>query len=155
MKKSLLLLLITPLFLFSQENIGITDKFNITESIEAFSTGILFSKRVEISTTPSGTNVDKAKKGFRFLEMMIRMKNITKTSQNLDLTKFQLVDENSNVYNPNLCQANNLNKVYCNKLDFKIKKNKKRFILITFSPMIPIDSSIKAIRYDGIDIYKF
>ncbi|MAB49596.1 MAG: hypothetical protein CMC05_13305 [Flavobacteriaceae bacterium] len=155
MKKTFLILLIVPLLSFSQKNIGIEDKFKITESIEAFSTGILFSKRVEISTTPTGTNVEKAEKGYKFLEMMIRMKNITKITQSLDLAKFQLVDEKSTVYTPNLCQANNLNKIYCDKFDFKLKKNKKKFILITFSPLIPDDISIKTIRYDGVDIYEF
>lgn len=154
MKKILLIILIAPVLVFSQKNIGISDKFKITDSIEAFSTGIMFSKRVEISTNPMGTNFDKAEKGYRFLEMIIRMKNLTKTSQELDLTKFQLVDKNSNVYEPFLCQANNLNKAYCNKFDFKIKKNKKRFITITFSPQISATSSIKKIRYNGVDIYQ-
>lgn len=155
MKKALFILILTPLFLFSQENLGTSDTIKISDSLETNWTGVLYKKRIEISSNPIATNVDVAKKGFKFLELIIRIKNTSKAKLNVDLTKFQLVDEDSNVYNADLCQANNLNKMYCNKFEFKLKPKKKRMVVINFTPLISEKSSIKTIKYDGVDIYEF
>lgn len=151
----LFFLCVTPLVVFSQKSIGTKDLIKINENLESNWTGVSFKKRVEISTNPVGTNVDVAEKGYKFLELAIRIKNTSKEKLNVDLSKFQLVDNDSNVYDADLCQANNLNKIYCDKFDFKIKPNKKRIVIINFKPLISENSSVKAIRYDGMDIYEF
>jgi hypothetical protein len=155
MKKLLLILLITPLFLLSQESIGTGDLIVISEDLESNWTGVAYKKGIEMSTHAFGTNNIIAEKGSKFLELAIRIKNTSKTKVSVDLSKFQLVDEDSNVYNASLCQAHNLNKINCDEFDFKLKPKKKRIVIINFAPLITDNSSIKIIRYDGVDIYEF
>ena len=101
------------------------------------------------------TNVNVAEKGYKILELAIRIKNTSKTKKAVDLSKFQLVDENSKVYDAFLCQANSLNKKYCNKFELKLKPKKKRIVTINFSSQIPENTKVKTLRYDGVDIYEF
>jgi hypothetical protein len=155
MKKSLIIFLLAPFFVLAQKTIGTRDDIQISKSLESNYAVLMFSKRVELSTNSIATNYVKAKKGYSFVNLTIRIKNTSKTKNVVDITKFKLIGDNASVYDASLCQANNLNKTNCDQFEFDLKPGKRRIVNITFSPQVLKSSTIKTIQYDGNVIYEF
>ncbi|MDT0295110.1 hypothetical protein ACFQ3R_04685 [Mesonia ostreae] len=97
-----------------------------------------------------------SKKGYEFIEFYIKIRNNTDVKQSIDLTKFQLVDENSNVYEANLCASNTeLNVKDCKEYTFGIRANRSKSARIFFKPQIPKNLNVKFVRIDENDIVEF
>jgi len=160
MKKLLFILLLIPMLSFSQKSkkkkIVISSEIKLSEDFTVVLGRFFIVKSIDVGVTGFGGNVgSKAEKGYKFIEAYIRIRNNSEEKKIVDLSKFQIVDENNNVYDAYLCQGNNLNKKNCNEYKFKIRPNKKRIATIDFAPLIPEKSRIKILKYEGKVIYKF
>jgi len=153
MKKLLLILLIFPFVINAQEKFE--RKFRkISEDFEIQVYGFGSSRTLEVGSSGPARNLLKAKKGHRLIFMIFKIKNTTNQKKLFDLKQFQIIDENSNVYNANLCARSGLSMKGCDDYEFKVKPNKKRGKLarIFFEPEIPKNVKLKYLRVNGLDL---
>ncbi|WP_405295443.1 DUF4352 domain-containing protein [Algibacter sp. Ld11] len=156
MKRLFLILLLFPFILFSQVKVDYRIKHKISEDYELQIFSLKKQRGIDVSMTGSGGTIyEKAKKGYQYIELMIKIKNISNSKKIVDFNKFQIVDKNSNIYETYLCVGNGLNKKKCEDYEFKLKPNKKRLARINFKPLIPKNVEIKHIRFNGVNVVSF
>ena len=156
----LLIILLFPAILFSQEKYKRKSYYEFSDGIEFKIIGLGKSRALDIGTQGNHlgitTTMQQAKKGYEYVEFWIKIKNNTDDDQLIDLSKFQLVDENLNVYESNLCAGNSqLNMSNCDGYEFKVKSNKSRSARIYLKPQIPKGLNIRFVRINGDDIVEF
>ena len=153
---ALSLLIALPLSSFSQKKIDIKKRYNLTSDYEIQVLKLNKQKGTDLAVSGGGGTIyTKAEKGKKYIELWLKIKNLSEKKFVFDFTKFKLVDENGNQYEPYLCVGNGLNKKYCDKINFKLKPNKRRLARINFSPTIPKKTKITYLVYDGEKIVSF
>lgn len=158
--KYLILLLLFPAILFSQEKYKRKNYYKFTDEVEFKVVGLRKSQAIDVKTIGSHTGTKSiyeiSKKGYEFIEFYIKIRNNSDTEKSINLPEFQLVDENSNVYEAYLCASNTeLNAKDCKDYEFKIRANRSKSARIFFKPQIPKELNVKFVRISDKDRVEF
>lgn len=155
MKKIFIALLLFPFILNAQQKYE-RIFYKLSDDIEFKIISYSKSKTMDVgSTGMGGTVYEKAKKNHQLILLWFKIENKGKEAILFDLRQFQVVDENGNVYDANLCAGNGLNMKDCDNVEFKIKANKGRQARIYFQPQIPKNIELKYLRVNGVDMVEF
>lgn len=155
MKKLFFALLLFPFILNAQQKYE-RIFYKLSDDIEFKILSYSKGKMMDVGATGTGgTFYEKAKKDHQLILLWFKIENKGNETIMFDLTQFQVVDENSNVYDAYLCAGNGLNMKYCESFEFKIKPNKGRQARIYFLPQIPKNVELKYLRVNGVDMVEF